>query len=127
MKAEEAIRIFFNCVPCRDGVNPSGQYIAVSNLLEMATSQHEVDVFNAVHNIKKTQPYFITSLVSLSLIILFLHSLTSTVTTELKLLYWRLKAIEGPAPICRLWADASRVWAVLEKDCIKKSLIDSRI
>lgn len=45
----------------RNGVNPSGQLIAVSNLLEMALSQNEIDVFAAVHNIKKTQPHFISS------------------------------------------------------------------
>ena len=45
----------------RDGVMASGLYIAVANLIEMITTEQEVDVFQVEHDIRRTRPQFIDS------------------------------------------------------------------
>jgi hypothetical protein len=46
----------------RDGVVHCDQFIAISNLCDMISTQQEVDVFQTVYSIKRAQPHFFTKI-----------------------------------------------------------------
>ena len=48
---------------CRDGASQCGVYVASHWLLEQASTEKEVNVFDTVRQIRSTRPQFITDMV----------------------------------------------------------------